>query len=122
VLRGVVRRLRPEHTTLLVGCGTPSMLSSPSSHAASIPEFARLAGSVGGIPVAPVLVPVMLAWSLGLGVHYPSDVVAGAGVGAGCAALTRAAWPSDTVQRLLPAALRDDAPGTRTTPTAEETR
>ena len=72
------------------------------------------AGSVSGIPVAPVLVPVMLASRLVLGVHYPSDVVAGAGVGAGCAALTRAAWPSDTVQRLLPAALRDDAPGTRT--------
>ena len=122
VLKRVVRRRRPEHPSVVVGVGTPSKLSFPSSHATSTTAFALLAGSVSGIPVAPVLVPVMLASRLVLGVHYPSDVVAGAGVGAGCAALTRAAWPSDTVQRLLPAALRDDAPGTRTTPTAEETR
>ena len=75
-----------------------------------------------GVPVAPALVPVMLASRLVLGVHYPSDVVAGAAVGAGCAALTRAVWPSDAVQQVLPGALRDGAAGPRATQIPEEKR
>ncbi|MBC7307305.1 MAG: phosphatase PAP2 family protein [Dietzia sp.] len=122
VVKRVVRRRRPDHPSVAVGVGTPSKLSFPSSHATSTTAFALLAGSVAGVPVAPALVPVMLASRLVLGVHYPSDVVAGAAVGAGCAALTRAVWPSDAVQQVLPGALRDGAAGPRATQIPEEKR
>jgi membrane-associated phospholipid phosphatase len=122
VVKRVVRRRRPDHPLVTVGVGTPSSLSFPSSHATSTTAFALLAGAVSGVPVAPALVPVMLASRLVLGVHYPSDVFAGAAVGAGCAALTRAVWPTDAVQRALPEALRDGARGPRTTLTPEENR
>lgn len=122
VVKRVVRRRRPDHPSVAVGVGTPSKLSFPSSHATSTSAFALLAGSVSGVPVAPALVPLMLASRLVLGVHYPSDVVAGAAVGAGCAALTRAVWPSDAVQQVLPAALRDGAVGPRATQIPEEKR
>ncbi|MCT2099304.1 phosphatase PAP2 family protein [Dietzia cinnamea] len=122
VVKRVVRRRRPDHPSVAVGVGTPSKLSFPSSHATSTTAFALLAGSVSGVPVAPALVPLMLASRLVLGVHYPSDVVAGAAVGAGCAALTRAVWPSDAVQQVLPGALRDGAAGPRATQIPEEKR
>lgn len=122
VVKRVVRRRRPDHPSVAVGVGTPSKLSFPSSHATSTTAFALLAGAVTGVPVASALVPVMLASRLVLGVHYPSDVVAGAAVGAGCAALTRAVWPSDAVQQVLPGALRDGAAGPRATQIPEEKR
>ena len=122
VIKRVVRRRRPAHPSVAVGVGTPSRLSFPSSHATSTTAFALLAGSVSGVPVAPVLVPVMLASRLVLGVHYPSDVLAGAAVGAGCAALTRTDWPTETVQRVLPEALRDSAAGPGAAENPEENR
>ena len=122
VVKRVVRRRRPDHPSVAVGVGTPSKLIFPSSHATSTTAFALLAGSVSGVPVAPALVPLMLASRLVLGVHHPSDVVAGAAVGAGCAALTRAVWPSDAVQQVLPGARRDGAAGPRATQIPEEKR
>ena len=120
-LKRVVRRRRPSHPDVTVGVGTPSRLSFPSSHATSTTAFALLAGGVLGLPVAPVLVPVMLASRLALGVHYPTDVVGGALLGAGCAGATRAAWGTPAVQELLPASLRD-APATPFRSTREEKR
>lgn len=120
VLKRVVRRRRPDHPSVAVGVGTPSKLSFPSSHATSTTAFALLAGSVSGVPIAPALVPVMLVSRLVLGVHYPSDVLAGATVGAGCAALTRAVWPTAAVQRVLPEALREAEAGPGTTENPEE--
>lgn len=122
VIKRVVRRRRPAHPSVTVGVGTPSKLSFPSSHATSTTAFALLAGSVSGVPVAPALVPVMLASRLVLGVHYPSDVLAGAAVGAGCAALTRAVWPTEVVQRALPEVLRDDAAEPGAAENSEEKR
>ncbi len=122
VVKRVVRRRRPDHPTVTVGVSTPSSLSFPSSHATSTTAFALLAGAVSGVPVAPALVPVMLASRLVLGVHYPSDVFAGAAVGAGCAAVTRTLWPTTAVQRMLPQSLRDDPQGRRTTLITEEKR
>jgi membrane-associated phospholipid phosphatase len=117
VVKRVIRRRRPDHPAVTVGVGTPSKLSFPSSHATSTTAFALLSGSV-----APALVPVMLASRLVLGVHYPSDVFAGAAVGAGCAALTRAVWPSAAVQSVLPETLRDGAAGPGVTQNREEKR
>lgn len=122
VVKRVIRRRRPDHPTVTVGVGTPSTLSFPSSHATSTTAFALLAGAVSGAPVARALVPAMLASRLALGVHYPSDVFAGAAVGAGCAALTRAVWPTDAVQRVLPEMLRDAAAGPAATQDLEEKR
>ena len=122
VLKRIVRRRRPHHPAVAVGVGTPSKLSFPSSHATSTTAFALLAGSVSGVPVGPGLVPVMLASRLVLGVHYPSDVFAGAAVGAGCAAFTRAVWPTEAVQRVLPETLRDSVAVPGTTQNSEEKR
>lgn len=122
VVKRVVRRRRPDHPTVTVGVSTPSKLSFPSSHATSTTAFALLAGAVSGVPVAPALVPVMLASRLVLGVHYPSDVFAGAAVGAGFAALTRTVWPTRTIQQVLPEAFRDAPTDPRTPQITEEKR
>ncbi|MGO3324997.1 phosphatase PAP2 family protein [Gordonia sp. (in: high G+C Gram-positive bacteria)] len=85
VIKRVVRRRRPSHPDIRVGVGTPSRLSFPSSHATSTTAGAILLGRAAGLPVAAlpaVLVPPMLVSRLVLGVHYPSDVAAGAIVGA----------------------------------------
>lgn len=86
VIKRVVRRPRPDHPAVTVGVSTPSQLSFPSSHATSSTAAAVLIGKLTGLPVAAVVVPPMLLSRLVLGVHYPSDVLIGAGVGAATAA------------------------------------
>ncbi|MCF8588899.1 phosphatase PAP2 family protein [Gordonia liuliyuniae] len=85
VIKRIVRRRRPNHPDIRVGVGTPSKLSFPSSHATSTTAAAILLGRAAGLPAAALpaaLVPPMLVSRLVLGVHYPSDVAAGAIVGA----------------------------------------
>ncbi|MGB3695967.1 MAG: phosphatase PAP2 family protein [Gordonia sp. (in: high G+C Gram-positive bacteria)] len=87
VIKRVVRRRRPNHPDIRIGVGTPSKLSFPSSHATSTTAAAILLGRATGSGAAQVLVPAavvppMLLSRLVLGVHYPSDVAAGALVGA----------------------------------------
>lgn len=94
VIKRIVRRKRPHHRQITIGVSTPSKLSFPSSHATSTTAAAILLGralAVGDAGrwrrLAPVLVPAaivppMLASRLVLGVHYPSDVAAGALIGA----------------------------------------
>ncbi len=93
IVKRVVRRQRPGDPRIRVGVSTPSRLSFPSSHATSTTAAAILLGRAAGLPdgVLPALVvPPMLASRLVLGVHYPSDVAAGAVLGAACAvAVTR---------------------------------
>lgn len=84
-VKRVVRRRRPEHPEIRVLAGTPSRLSFPSSHATSTTAAAVLFGALLGRRLTPVLVPPMLVSRLVLGVHYPTDVVAGSALGAAVA-------------------------------------
>jgi membrane-associated phospholipid phosphatase len=88
-VKRVVRRPRPTDPRVQVLVGTPSRLSFPSAHATSTTAAAVLFGGLLGRRLAPVLVPPMALSRLVLGVHYPSDVAAGALLGAGVAAATR---------------------------------
>lgn len=85
VIKRVVRRARPHDPRITVGVGTPSQLSFPSSHAtsttAALVSLAKLTRS----PLPLVGVPIMMLSRMILGVHYPTDVVAGAVVGAATA-------------------------------------
>ncbi|GAA4864427.1 phosphatase PAP2 family protein [Saccharopolyspora cebuensis] len=80
-VKRVVRRRRPGDPGVRVLVGTPSKLSFPSSHATSTTAAAVLYGGLTGKKLTPVLVPPMMVSRLVLGVHYPSDVVAGSALG-----------------------------------------
>jgi membrane-associated phospholipid phosphatase len=90
-VKRVVRRTRPEHPSVEVRVGTPSRLSFPSAHATSTTTAALLYGRLLRRPLVPVLVPPMALSRLVLGVHYPSDVVAGSALGAVVALAVRRA-------------------------------
>jgi membrane-associated phospholipid phosphatase len=80
-VKRVVRRPRPNHPDVRVLVGTPSKLSFPSSHAASTTAAAVLYGGLTGQPAAGAVVPPMLVSRMVLGVHYPTDVLAGSALG-----------------------------------------
>ncbi len=77
VIKRVVRRPRPNDPSVQVNVSTPSKLSFPSSHATSTTAAAVLLGRLTGLPLPAVLIPPMLLSRLVLGVHYPTDVLAG---------------------------------------------
>jgi membrane-associated phospholipid phosphatase len=87
-VKRVVRRPRPDDPSVKVLVGTPSRLSFPSSHASSTTAAAVLFGGLLGRRLTPALVPPMLLSRLVLGVHFPTDVLAGSALGATVAALT----------------------------------
>jgi membrane-associated phospholipid phosphatase len=81
-IKQVVGRRRPQLPGLSALTGTPTALSFPSAHASTSFAGARLYSRLG-LPSIPLY---GLATALGLsrlylGVHYPSDVVAGAALG-----------------------------------------
>ena len=82
-LKFVFRRRRPVLDGLPPLVSTPTKLSFPSAHASTsvcaAGQYARL-----GAPAAPLyaLATAMAASRLYLGVHYPSDIAAGAALGA----------------------------------------
>ena len=86
IIKRIVRRKRPHDPRIRVGVSTPSKLSFPSSHATSTSAAAILIGRAAGVKprwlLPAALVPPMLTSRLVLGVHYPSDVAAGAIIGA----------------------------------------
>lgn len=88
-VKRVVRRPRPDHESVRVLVGTPSRLSFPSAHATSTTAAAVLFSAVTGRRLVPVLVPPMLVSRLVLGVHYPTDVLAGSALGALVGGLVR---------------------------------
>jgi membrane-associated phospholipid phosphatase len=81
-VKRVVRRQRPMDDSVEVLVKTPSRLSFPSSHATSTTAAAVVYSGLTGRNLVPALVPPMLVSRLVLGVHYPSDVLAGATLGA----------------------------------------
>lgn len=89
VLKRIVRRPRPHREDIVIGVGTPSALSFPSSHATSTTAGLLYLDHILGSKVAWVGVPLMMASRMVLGVHYPTDVTAGALLGATTYAITR---------------------------------
>lgn len=85
------RPFSPSHPTLI---RTPRSTSFPSGHTAAAFAFVTAAGAE--LPViAPALLPLAgaVAYSrVHTGVHYPSDVAAGMGIGIG-SGLLAAHWP-----------------------------
>jgi membrane-associated phospholipid phosphatase len=91
IIKRIVRRKRPNHPAIAVNVATPSALSFPSAHATSTAAAAILLGQAAGLRrgVLPaLLIPPMALSRMVLGVHYPSDVLTGAAVGAAVAAVT----------------------------------
>jgi hypothetical protein len=88
-VKRVVRRTRPQADDLPVLAGTPSQLSFPSAHACSTTAAAVAFAPMLGAPAGVGASGVMAASRLLLGVHYPSDVLAGMVVGASVGARGR---------------------------------
>ncbi|MER6628105.1 phosphatase PAP2 family protein [Streptomyces sp. NPDC000987] len=78
-VKRVVRRPRPAHVEPLVR--TAGRHSFPSSHASSAVAAAVAYGALGAYVIPPLAAAVCLS-RLVVGVHYPSDVAAGALLGA----------------------------------------
>jgi membrane-associated phospholipid phosphatase len=87
LIKAAVRRHRPRLEDLPPLAGTLSGLSYPSAHSATSFAAARLLSPA--LPAAPLYaMAVSLALSrLYLGLHYPSDVLAGTALGAAIAEL-----------------------------------
>jgi decaprenylphosphoryl-5-phosphoribose phosphatase len=82
VVKAIVRRPRPVLEGLPPLGGAPSSLSFPSAHATS--SFAVATAMTRVDPVAAIAFVLAFALALGrpyLGMHYPSDVLIGAGLG-----------------------------------------
>lgn len=96
--KSLVRRTRPlpELTPLVRRLRRPPTSSSfPSGHTASAAAFATgvaLEYPLLGLPVAALAVGVGISRVV-TGVHYPSDVVAGAAIGVAAALATSRWWP-----------------------------
>jgi diacylglycerol kinase family enzyme/membrane-associated phospholipid phosphatase len=95
VLKRVIRRARPSPSPERASARFPSSGSFPSGHAASAFAFATavsLEEPAFGLPLFAAAGTVAYSRTR-TGVHYPSDVLAGAAMGAGIALATLRYWP-----------------------------
>lgn len=103
VLKPLTRRPRPllDRTPVVRHLPrSPRTTSFPSGHAASAAAFttgAMLESPVAGLVLAPVAAAVAYS-RVHVGVHYASDVIAGAALGAGIALATRRWWPMRDIE------------------------
>ena len=89
LVKRVVRRPRPTLPDVPPLVGTASRLSFPSAHSCSTAAAAVGFAPVLGAPLMVAATGAMLVARVLLGVHYPSDVVAGAVIGGGAATVVR---------------------------------
>ena len=80
-IKFAVRRPRPRLSELPPLIPTPTQLSFPSAHAATSFAAARAFAGLVPAPLLRIAAVAMAATRLYLGVHYPSDIVAGAMLG-----------------------------------------
>ncbi|WP_018024980.1 phosphatase PAP2 family protein [Corynebacterium ulceribovis] len=88
VLKRIVRRPRPHRDDIEIRVGTPSKLSFPSSHATSTTAAMVMLAKITGSKAPLLGIPTIMASRLVLGVHYPTDVLAGALLGWATAEIT----------------------------------
>lgn len=81
IIKRIVRRPRPNNPAIDVNVKTPSQLSFPSSHSTSTTAWAAGAATVLRHPAPLLLAPIMMFSRMLAGVHYPTDVTAGAILG-----------------------------------------
>jgi membrane-associated phospholipid phosphatase len=98
-VKRVVRRVRPSLTDVPALVATPSRLSFPSAHSCSTAAAAVGFAPMLGVPAMAAATGLMLVSRVLLGVHYPSDVVAGAVLGAGVATAVRRRTTSTAVRK-----------------------
>ena len=116
--KSLVRRKRPVLEIPLVRQlrRTPSSSSFPSGHAASAAAFATgvaLENPYLALPVA-ALAAGVAASRVVTGVHYPTDVVAGAALGVSAGLLTTRWWPALTPEAALAPPPAHQVPATAT--------
>lgn len=81
VLKRLVRRPRPSDARIQVRLDAPGRWGFPSSHATSTAAAAVAYSGLLGRRLPLVSVPLMMASRVIVGLHYPSDVLAGAILG-----------------------------------------